>query len=73
MIPVESQRAFGLVAHIDHGKSTLADRFLELSGAVDARNMRARVADSPLTCVAVGAGHALEEPEALWRAPRRRR
>ena len=32
--------------------------------------MRARLADSPLTCVAVGAGHALEEPDALWRAPR---
>ena len=35
--------------------------------------MRARLADSPLTCVAVGAGHALEEPEALWRASRGRR
>jgi rod shape-determining protein MreB len=36
--------------------------------------MRAKLADSPLTCVAVGAGHALEEPDALWRAsPRRRR
>jgi rod shape-determining protein MreB and related proteins len=34
--------------------------------------MRARLADSPLTCVAVGAGHALEEPEALWRPQRRR-
>jgi rod shape-determining protein MreB len=35
--------------------------------------MRARLADSPLTCVAVGAGHALDEPEALWRASRGRR
>jgi rod shape-determining protein MreB len=35
--------------------------------------MRAQLADSPLTCVAVGAGHALEEPEALWRASRARR
>jgi rod shape-determining protein MreB len=35
--------------------------------------MRAHLADSPLTCVAVGAGHALDEPEALWRAPRGRR
>jgi rod shape-determining protein MreB and related proteins len=34
--------------------------------------MRARLADSPLTCVAVGAGHALDEPEALWRPQRRR-
>ena len=46
MIPVESQRAFGLVAHIDHGKSTLADRFLELSGTVDPRNMRAQYLDT---------------------------
>ena len=35
--------------------------------------MRAHLADSPLTCVAVGAGHALDEPEALWRASRGRR
>jgi rod shape-determining protein MreB len=43
-------------------------------GRVDAETgMRARLADSPLTCVAVGAGHALEEPEALWRASRGRR
>jgi rod shape-determining protein MreB len=35
--------------------------------------MRARLADSPLTCVAVGAGHALEEPDALWRRSRPRR
>jgi rod shape-determining protein MreB and related proteins len=36
--------------------------------------MRAHLADSPLTCVAIGAGHALEEPDALWQAsPRRRR
>jgi rod shape-determining protein MreB len=35
--------------------------------------MRAVLADSPLTCVAIGAGHALEEPEALWQASLRRR
>src|SRR6266511_2499730 len=46
MIPVTSQRAFGLVAHIDHGKSTLADRFLELSGAVSPRDMRAQYLDT---------------------------
>ena len=39
----------------------------------DETGMRARLADSPLTCVAVGAGHALEEPDALWRAPRGQR
>jgi GTP-binding protein LepA len=46
MIPVESQRAFAVISHIDHGKSTLADRLLELSGAVDPRNMRAQYLDT---------------------------
>ena len=46
MIPLESQRALAIISHVDHGKSTLADRFLELCGAVDPRDMRAQFLDT---------------------------
>ena len=46
MTDLERFRCISVIAHIDHGKTTLSDRILEVCGAVDARDMRAQYLDT---------------------------
>src|ERR1051326_5085380 len=45
-VELDRIRNLSIVAHVDHGKSTLSDRILELTGAVEARDMREQYLDS---------------------------
>lgn len=65
--PPERVRNFCIVAHVDHGKSTLADRILELAGAIDTKQANRQVLDSLQVERERGITVKAQSASVLWR------